>query len=237
MRLSCGLLGGIQRLGAPDRCHHGGQIGELLRLEREELITGLGGLKRAGRRLAGCHQLVHRRARAFDIADDTGLHLQRIFERADAGFPAIFCPRHKCPLRSGQVNILVLRGKLRLDLLHVIRHALGLGQKLLGLADLRLQRCQHGQRQGRQVLGLIDQRRRFVLERFDLVVDLLQRARGGQDVLRIVAGVVDDPAELGVGGCRDQHGCGHRQHGGTGCKRITETGNCHDNHSWLVVGD
>jgi hypothetical protein len=144
-------------------------------------------------------QLVHRRARAFDIADDTGLHLQRIFKRTDAGFPAIFCACHKCLLRGGQVDILVLGCKLGLDLLHVIGHPLGLGQKLLGLADLRLQRRQHGQRQGRQILGLIDQRCRFVLERFDLIVDLLECPRGRQDVLRIVAGVVDDPAELGIG--------------------------------------
>src|SRR3546814_17222091 len=37
-----------------------------------------------------------------------------------------------------------------------------------------------------QVLGLVDQHCRFVLERLDLVVDLLERARGGEQILAVV---------------------------------------------------
>ena len=59
-------------------------------------------------------------------------------------------------------------------------------EKLLGLADRLLKLCKRGIGQARQVARLIDQRRRLVLQHLDLIVDLLQLARGGQDVLRVV---------------------------------------------------
>src|SRR3546814_20231123 len=40
----------------------------------------------------------------------------------------------------------------------------------------------------------------LVWKRSDLVVDLLKRPRGSQKILGVVGGVVDDPAELRVGG-------------------------------------
>src|SRR3546814_18756662 len=46
----------------------------------------------------------------------------------------------------------------------------------------------------------MDQTGRLVLKRRDLVVDLLKRPRGSQQILGVVGGVVDDPAELRVGG-------------------------------------
>ncbi|HBK57307.1 MAG TPA: adenosine deaminase, partial [Xanthomonadales bacterium] len=79
-----------------------------------------------------------------------------------------------------------------LDLLHVERDALGLGQELLGLADLLLERIEDAGRQAREVARFVDQRGRLVLELADLVVDLLERARGGEHVLRVVRRVVDD---------------------------------------------
>ena len=51
--LALGLARAIQALGAGDRGHDGGKIGELLGLKRDELVARLGGLKRAGGRLAG----------------------------------------------------------------------------------------------------------------------------------------------------------------------------------------
>src|SRR3546814_15010392 len=51
-----------------------------------------------------------------------------------------------------------------------------------------------------KVARLIDQTGRLVLKRRDLVVDLLKRPRGSQKILGVVGGVVDDPAELLVGG-------------------------------------
>jgi hypothetical protein len=49
--LALGLARSIQALGAGDRGHDGGKIGELLGLERDELVPRLRGLKRAGGRL------------------------------------------------------------------------------------------------------------------------------------------------------------------------------------------
>ena len=53
-----------------------------------------------------------------------------------------------------------------------------------------------GIRQAREVLGLVDQHLRLVLQALDLVVDLLQLARGGQHVLREVGRVEDDPLRV-----------------------------------------
>ena len=50
--LALGLARSIQALGAGDRGHDGGKIGELLGLKRDELVARLRGLKRAGGRLA-----------------------------------------------------------------------------------------------------------------------------------------------------------------------------------------
>src|SRR3546814_8916976 len=58
-----------------------------------------------------------------------------------------------------------------------------------------------------EVLAHVHQHLRLVLELLDLLVDALERARGGQDVLRIVAGVEHDAAELCMGRRR-----GHRDH-------------------------
>src|SRR3546814_2010405 len=48
-------------------------------------------------------------------------------------------------------------------------------------------------------LRLVDQHVCFVLERLDLVVDLLEGARGCQQVLAVVAGV--EHGDLRLGGC------------------------------------
>ena len=63
-----------------------------------------------------------------------------------------------------------------------------------------------------QVLGLVHQHLRLVLELLDLVVDLLERMRGGQDVLHEVCRIDHDiaDAEQGMGGGRDQPKCGDR---------------------------
>src|SRR3546814_17881663 len=53
-------------------------------------------------------------------------------------------------------------------------------------------------------LRLVDQHVCFVLERLDLVVDLLEGARGCQQVLAVVAGV--EHGDLRLGGC-----AGYRQ--------------------------
>src|SRR3546814_3603859 len=70
--------------------------------------------------------------------------------------------------------------------------ALGLAHQpvdlLKGLGDfLKLREID-----ARQVLRLVDQHIRLVLKRLDLIVDLLERAGGSQQVLAVVAGVEDN---------------------------------------------
>src|SRR3546814_18412232 len=72
-----------------------------------------------------------------------------------------------------------------------------------------------------KVARLIDPTGRLVLKRRDLVVDLLKRPRGSQKIMRAVGGVLDDPAELRVGGrghTRDRSRSEERR-GGNGGKR------------------
>ena len=61
--------------------------------------------------------------------------------------------------------------------------------KLLGSQDRLFQLQQRRERQRRQILRLVDQHLRLVLQRHDLVVDLLQGASGRQHVLRVVIGI------------------------------------------------
>src|SRR3546814_18105597 len=67
-------------------------------------------------------------------------------------------------LRTRKIDVLILPSELALDRLHIVSHALGLLDQLLRLADLRLQRLQHSQRQALEVARLIDQRSCLVLE-------------------------------------------------------------------------
>src|SRR3546814_5299063 len=60
---------GFERLSAALRGDRGGEVGELLRLEREKLVAGLRRLQSTARRLAGADERVGRRAGAVDIAD------------------------------------------------------------------------------------------------------------------------------------------------------------------------
>jgi type IV secretory pathway VirB4 component len=182
----------------------------LLRLKRQQLVSGLRGLQRPGCRLACGDQALHRSTRAFDIADRTGLNFQGILEGGDAAPPTLFGTLDHCALAAGQIDVLVLAGKVPLDLLDIIGNALRTGEQLLGLPHLLLERLEHRHRQRLQIARLVDQRGCLVLQLADLVVDLLERARRRQDVLRVVRGIVNDPAELGTGRRGDQRGDGHR---------------------------
>src|SRR3546814_9450034 len=86
--LLSGVARRLERLRTALRRHHRGQVGELLRLEREQLIARLRRLQRAACRLTGRHQRVDRRPGAIEITDCPGLYPKRIFERADNVLPA-----------------------------------------------------------------------------------------------------------------------------------------------------
>ena len=90
---------------------------------------------------------------------------------------------------------IVLEGLV--DLLDVEGDALRLAEELLRALHRLLELLERGVGQAREVARLVDQHLRLVLERGDLVVDLLQRARGREHVLRVVAGIEDDPPRVG----------------------------------------
>ena len=64
------------------------EIGELLRLKRKDLIAGLRRRKAARCRLARRHQRRRLGAVGVEIADDAGLHAQRILQGSDRVLPA-----------------------------------------------------------------------------------------------------------------------------------------------------
>src|SRR3546814_16620680 len=93
--------------------------------------------------------------------------------------------------------------------------ALGLAHQpvdlLKGLGDfLKLREID-----ARQVLRLVDQHIRLVLKRLDLIVDLLERAGGSQQVLAVVAGVEDNDRLCRRGG----HGKAHEEGPGGGARK------------------
>ena len=82
-----------------------------------------------------------------------------------------------------------------------IGDALSLREKLFGLTDRLLELGQGRVGQILKVLRLVHQHPGLVLKALDLIVDLLQRPRCGQDILRVVGRIEDDPLRMGVTDC------------------------------------
>ena len=138
--LALDVAGAFQALGARDRRHDGGEIGELLGLERHELVAGLGGLQRAGGRLARRDQRIDLGARAVEILHHAGLHAHGVLEAGERVLPAGLRIGEEL-LRGGRARIglrIGLRERL-IDRGDVVGDALRLGEKLLGLADRLLE--------------------------------------------------------------------------------------------------
>src|SRR3546814_2580367 len=104
---------------------------------------------------------------------------------------------------SSDLAALVARVERLLDVADIKSDPLRFAEQGAGAVDLALQLLERRDRQARQVACLVRERRRLILQLLDLIVDLLERARGGQDVLGVIAGIVDDPAHPGRG--RDRH--------------------------------
>ncbi len=119
------------------------------------------------------------------------------------------------------------------DVLDVEGDILRLAQKLLRALHILLQGLERAIRQARQIAGLIDEHGRLILEALNLVVDLLQCARGREDVFGVIGGIEDDAAEaeLRMGRTRqhrrkrDGHGERYGQ-----CGSTDETANGNTDH-------
>ena len=121
-------------------------------------------------------------------------------------------------------------GEGLIDRADAVGDPLRLGQELLGLGDGLFEAVERGIGQAREIARLVDQHGGLVLEALDFVVDLLQLARGGQDVLRIVGGIEDDPLRARRRACG-----GERQRGDACRKRGTKSKAVHGVGSWPGV--
>ncbi len=191
-------LRAFEALRAALRGEQRGQVGELLRLEREQLVARLRRLQRAGRALARAHQRADLRLRRRQVADHGRLRFQRVLEAAQRIAPARLrvgdeLRRRRRPGVAIGIDVL----ELALDVGDVVEHALRLAEQRLRALDRREQFAESRIRQRREIARLVDQPLRLVLQRGDLVVDLLQRARGGQHILAEVRRVEHGDARAG----------------------------------------
>src|SRR6266446_8497962 len=81
--------GASEALCARLRRNDCGQVGELLGLERDELVAGLRGLKAAHRRLTRRHERIGLDARGIEVLDNAGLDVQRILVACKRVLPAL----------------------------------------------------------------------------------------------------------------------------------------------------
>ncbi|GCC47852.1 hypothetical protein chiPu_0031896 [Chiloscyllium punctatum] len=91
-----------ERLRAAVGGDDGGEIGELLGLECEELVAGLGRLQRAGSALALANQRGQLRAVGVDVADDARLHPHRVLQTANRVLPALAGLGDELGVRRGE---------------------------------------------------------------------------------------------------------------------------------------
>ena len=169
----------------------------LLGDQREQLISGLLDLQCALRSLAAGHEAVERCLVCRDVFDHLRLDGHRLL---------IGGHRRRQP-GTGIGDVLVV-GQRRIEARRVKRLILLIEQsdveldvrrlphQLVDLLDVLLEHRELGETDDAQILRLIDQALRLVLEHGDLVVDLLQRSRGGQDVLTVVGRVSTGATKL-----------------------------------------
>ena len=111
---------------------------------------------------------------------------------AAAGFGLLFAALYPAT-QIYQVEEDQARGDRTLVVRGLPGDALRLREKLLGALHRLLKLLERGVWQAREIAGLIYQHGRFILKLGDLLIDLLERARRRQDVLRIVGRIIDDP--------------------------------------------
>ena len=130
----------LQALGARDRRHHRGEVGELCRLKRDKLVAGLRSLKGAGGPLAGRNEPSNLGAGGGEVLHYTGLDAHGVLESREGVLPAGLSAREQL-LRGGRTRI-SLRISLSESLIDggdAVSDPLRLGQKLLGLVDRLLE--------------------------------------------------------------------------------------------------
>ena len=117
--------------------------------------------------------------------NDPGLNPQCILKRVDAVAPPLLGPCYKVSILATQIGGAIAGLEHGIDMADIISNPLGLFQKRLGLSHRLVDLVEHRKRQLGKAARLIDQALGLILQRLDLVLDLLQRARRLQDILCI----------------------------------------------------
>ena len=133
-----GPLGLHERRGAAISGHDGDQVGDLLGLQREELVARLGRLQGTDGGLAFADQGGELGALTIEIADDARLHAQRVLQPADGVFPAGPGIGQKLRLGRGHGDVGVVLLEHLVDLGNIEGDVLRLAQKLTGPVDILL---------------------------------------------------------------------------------------------------
>ena len=107
------------------------EIRELLGLQRQKLVAGLGCLQSAGRTLARGDERGHLGAVGVEIADDRGLRPHGVLEAAHGILPTALRVRDQRLVRTTRGRRRIGGRECAIDLLDVVGDALSLGEKLL----------------------------------------------------------------------------------------------------------
>ena len=111
------------------------EIGELLRLKREDLIAGLGCLQGATGTLTRCHKRGRLDAVGVEVADDAGLDAERVLQCCNRILPPRLSVGYQDLVRLAASGRRITGRERTIDLLNVVSDALGLSQQLLGTLD------------------------------------------------------------------------------------------------------
>ena len=130
----------LQALGARDRRHHRGEVGELRGLKRDKLVAGLRGLEGAGGPLARRNEPSNLGAGGGEVLHHAGLDAHGVLESGERVLPAGLRARQQL-LRGGRTRIGLRVGLSEglIDGSDAVGDPLRLGQELLGLVDRLLE--------------------------------------------------------------------------------------------------
>ena len=129
------------------------------------------------------------------FANDARLDPHGVLKCADRVAPTISRLIDELTVRHREIDIGILIVEDLVDLPNVEGDALRFTEKLLRARDRLLELLERRVRQAGEVARLVYQHLRFVLQRLNLVVDLLERARRGQKIFGVVSGIEHDPAK------------------------------------------
>ncbi len=182
----------------------------LLGLQSEKLVRRLHGLQSTRGRLALAHEVGQRAFVLRQVLRHLRLHPHRGVQAVERVLPAFACVLcHAVAADGGGVLLRVQARERGIHALHVVGQPLRFGNQAFRGGERRAQPVDDVEVQLRQVARLVHQHLRFVLKLVDLIVDLLQRANGGQRVLHEIGRVEHRQRRCGLHGQQR-----HRQRGG-----------------------